>query len=81
MTDVVKVINSIKNCSLKRQFQEYLIEFESEYGDFIYYTKIRRSSPGNCLLRFWKLREETFMNNNSHDISELSDDQWLLDVF
>ncbi|GFY19222.1 general transcription factor II-I repeat domain-containing protein 2A [Trichonephila clavipes] len=74
----VKVINSIKNNQLKhRQFEEYLRELESEYDDIIYYTKIRWLSCGNCLLRFWKLREEikTFMNNNIHNISELSDDQ------
>jgi hypothetical protein len=83
MTVVVKVINSIKNSSLKhRQFQEYLSELECEYGDLIYYTKIRWLSRGNCLLRFWKLREEMeiFMNNNGHNIRELSDDQWLLDL-
>ncbi|GFX09536.1 general transcription factor II-I repeat domain-containing protein 2A [Trichonephila clavipes] len=83
MKVVVKVINSIKNNPFKhRQFQEYLRELESEYGDFIYYTKIRGLSHGNCLLRFWKLREEikTFMNNNGQNISELSDNQWLLDL-
>ncbi|GFT17657.1 general transcription factor II-I repeat domain-containing protein 2A [Trichonephila clavipes] len=77
------VINSIKNNPLKhRQLQEYLRELESEYGGIIYYTKIRWLSRGNCLLRFWKLREEikTFMNNNGHNTSELSDDQWLLDL-
>lgn len=83
MKVVVKVINSIKNNSLKhRQFQEYLSELESEYGDLIYYTKIRWLSRGNCLYRFWKLREEivTFMRNNGHNICELTDDQWLLDL-
>lgn len=70
MTVVVKVINSIKNNSLKhRQFQEYLGELESEYSDLIYYTKIWWLSRGNCLLQFWKLREEieTIMNNNGHN--------------
>ncbi|GFW16790.1 general transcription factor II-I repeat domain-containing protein 2A [Trichonephila clavipes] len=83
MKVVVKVINSIKNNPLKhRQFQEYLRELESEYGDIIYYTKIRWLSRGNCLLGIWILREEikTFMNNNGHNTSELSDDQWLLDL-
>ncbi|GFU23547.1 general transcription factor II-I repeat domain-containing protein 2 [Trichonephila clavipes] len=83
MKVVVKVINSIKSNPLKhRQFQEYLRELESEYGDIIYYTKIRWLSRGNCFLRFWKLREETktFMNNNGHNTSKLSDDQWLLDL-
>ncbi|GFY35133.1 general transcription factor II-I repeat domain-containing protein 2A [Trichonephila clavipes] len=83
MKVVVKVINSIKNNPLKhRQFQEYLRKLESEYGDIIYYTEIRWLSRGNCLLRFWRLTEEikTFVNNNGHNISELSDDQWLLDL-
>ncbi|GFS88864.1 general transcription factor II-I repeat domain-containing protein 2B [Trichonephila clavipes] len=83
MKVVAKVINSIKNNPLKhRQFQEYLRELESEYGDIIYYTKIRWLSRGNCLLRFWKLREEikTLEKDNGHNISELSDDHWLLDL-
>ncbi|GFY57237.1 hypothetical protein TNIN_324691 [Trichonephila inaurata madagascariensis] len=42
MKIVVKVTKSIKNNPLKyHQFQEYLRELESEYGDLIYYTKIR----------------------------------------
>ncbi|GFS78743.1 general transcription factor II-I repeat domain-containing protein 2A [Trichonephila clavipes] len=77
MKAVVKVINLIKNNPLKhRQFQENFRELESEYGAIIYYSKIRWLSRGNCLLRFWKLREEIkiFMSNNGHNISELSDD-------
>ncbi|GFX07191.1 general transcription factor II-I repeat domain-containing protein 2A [Trichonephila clavipes] len=80
MKVVDKVINSIKNNPLKHR--QFLRELESEYGDIIYYTKIWWLNCGNCLLRFWKLREEikTFMNNNGHTTSELLDDQWLLDL-
>jgi len=83
MSIVITTINTIKHNSLKhRQFQEYLRELESEYGDLIFYAKIRWLSRGKCLLRFWNLREEIsiFMNENGQDISELHDEQWLLDL-
>ncbi|GFX46590.1 general transcription factor II-I repeat domain-containing protein 2A [Trichonephila clavipes] len=75
--------NSYKNHPLKnRKFQEYLRELESKNGDLIYYTKIGWLSRGKGLLRFWKLKDEieTFTNNNGRNISELSDDQWLLNL-
>ena len=36
----------------------------------------------NFLLKFWKLQEEKriFMNENGKNISELHDEQWLLDL-
>ena len=41
MKVVVTTINVIKHNALKlRQFQQYLVELESEYGDVLYYTKI-----------------------------------------
>ena len=57
-------------------------ELESEYSDLLFYAKIRWLSRGNCLLRFWKLREEIriFMNENGKDIFELHDEHWLLDL-
>ena len=65
-----------------RQFQKYFCQLESVYGDLIFYTKIRWLSRGNCLLRFWKLKEEIriFMNESGNDICEFYDDHWLLDL-
>ena len=83
MTVVVKAVNSIKNNSLKhRQFQEYLNELESEYSDVLFYAKIRWLSRGKCLERFWNLKQEikNFMKEKVHDVPELDDDQWLLDL-
>ena len=56
---VVTTVNVIKHNALKhRQFQQYLIELESEYGDLLYYAKVRWLSRGRCLERFWNLKEE-----------------------
>ena len=41
MKVVVTTVNVIKHNALKhRQFQQYLIELESEYGDLLYYAKV-----------------------------------------
>ena len=41
MKVVVTTVNVIKRNALKhRQFQQYLIELESEYGDLLYYAKV-----------------------------------------
>ena len=41
MKVVVTAVNMIKHNALKhRQFQQYLIELESEYGDLLYYAKV-----------------------------------------
>ena len=38
---VVTTVNVIKRNALKHlQFQQYLIELESEYGDLLYYAKV-----------------------------------------
>ena len=84
MTVVVKAVNSIKNNSLKhRQIQEYLNELESEYSDVLFYAKIRWLSRGKCLEKFWNLKQEIkkfMMKEKCCDVSELDDDQWLLDL-
>ena len=71
MSVFVRVINSIKNNSLKnRQFQEYLreLELESEYSDLLFHDKIRWLSRGKSLLRFWKLKEkiQIFIHKNGN---------------
>ena len=83
MKVVVTTINVIKHNALKhRQFQQYLVELESEYGDLLYYTKIRWLSRGKCLERFWNLKEEigNFMIENGSPIPQVEDEKWLLDL-
>lgn len=83
MSVVVKSINKIKGNSLKhRQFQEYLSEIEADYGDLIYFAKVRWLSRGKCLRRFWELREEVriFLLETDVDVKEFYDEQWLLDL-
>jgi len=83
MSVVVRTINTIKNNSLKhRQFHEFIREMESEYGDLIFYSKIRWLSRGKCLERFYNLIVEIriFMKDIGDDVPELYDDKWLLDL-
>ena len=80
---VVKTVNVIKHSALKhRQFQQYLIELESEYGDLLYYTKVRWLSRKRCLERFWNLKEVgNFMTENGSLVPQLENGKWLLDLF
>ena len=83
MKVVVTTVNVIKHNALKhRQFQQYLIELESEYGHLLYYAMVRWLSRGRCLKRFWNLKEEVgnFMTENCSPIPQLEDGKWLLDL-
>ncbi|XP_039904800.1 general transcription factor II-I repeat domain-containing protein 2A-like [Simochromis diagramma] len=53
MKAVVSCINFIRANGLKhRQFQQFLSELESAYGDVLYYTEVRWLSRGRVLRRF-----------------------------
>ena len=83
MKVVVTTVNVIKHNALKHlQFQQYLIELESEYGDLLYYGKVRWLSRGRCLKRFWNLKEEVgnFMTENGSLVPQLEDGKCLLDL-
>ena len=59
MSDVVNTVNFIRPRALNhRQFKEFLIEIDAEYGDVVYYSEVRWSSRGNCLKRFYNLLHE-----------------------
>ena len=83
MKVVVTTVNVIKHNALKHlQFQQYLIELESEYSDLLYYAKVRWLSRGRCLERFWNLKEEVgnFMTENGSLVPQLEDGKCLLDL-
>lgn len=83
MNIVVKTVNYIRSHALShRQFKEFLKELDSEYGDVVYFSRVRWLSRGSCLKRFYELREEIemFMNDKGKPVEELKNDEWLLDL-
>lgn len=80
---VIKTVNYIRSHPPPhRQFKEFLKELDSEYGDVVYLSQVRRSSRGRCLQRLYELREEIdlFMNDKPRPVPELRNDEWLLDL-
>lgn len=58
---VVKVINMIRGGNrslLHRQLRQFLEDLEAEYGDLLLHNHVRWLSSGNCLKRFFELRNE-----------------------
>jgi hypothetical protein len=83
MDVVIKTVNYIRSHALQhRQFKAYLNELSSEYGDIVYFTKVRWLSRGTCLKRFFELRVEieNFMAEERNPVSNLNDEMWLLDL-
>lgn len=83
MSVVVKCINQIRCKGLKhRRFHAFLEEMESEYGDVLYFTKVRWLSRGNVLRRFFELRAEVkaFMEKDGVAVPMLNDPKWLMDL-
>jgi hypothetical protein len=59
MNIVVSTVNFIRKSALNhRQFQQFLLEVEAEYGDVLYHTEIRWLSRGKLPKRFFELRHE-----------------------
>lgn len=84
METVVSCVNFIKSRGLNhRQFQQFLQDLETEYGDIIFYCEVRWLSKGKMLKRFYELREEvqTFMEMKGRPelVQPLEDDAWLSD--
>ena len=54
MSVVVKIVNVIvaRSSLIHRQFKDFLIEVEAEYGDFLLYAEVRWLSRGKVLNRF-----------------------------
>ena len=82
MKPVVKNINFIRSKALNhRQFQQFLLDMDAEYGDVLYHTDVRWLSRGNALQRFFSLRKEIgiFLADKGQPMEELSDPVWLSD--
>lgn len=83
MQIVIKCVNFIRSRGLNhRQFQEFLKNMDSEYGDVIYFSEVRWLSRGNMLKRFYELRSEvkSFMEAKGKGVPELQDEEWLADL-
>ena len=83
MSVVVNTVNFIRSRALNhRQFKEFLIELDAEYGDVTYYSEVRWLSRGNCLRRFYNLLHEIqlFVELKGHHVPELQNDSWLMDL-
>ena len=80
---VITTINFIRSRGLNhREFQQFLKDMDSDYGDVTYFTEVRWLSQGKMLMRFYELQNEikTFMNLKGKPVEELDDDLWLADL-
>jgi len=76
MDVVVKTVNFIRSRGLNhRQFQSFLTDMDSEYGELLYHTEVRWMSRGNVLKRFYALRNEIdlFMKMKNRAVPMLAD--------
>ena len=79
MKVVVSTVNFIQSRGLNhRQFQELLIELDSEYGDVIYFSQVRWLSKAATLKRVWKLKEEI---SNFMEMKGTKVEQFLIQIF
>ena len=63
MDVVVKTVNLILSRGLNhRQFQQFLLETQVEFGDLTYFCNVQWLSRGKMLQRFYALREEIDSN-------------------
>lgn len=80
MDTVVKVVNLILSRGLNhRQFRQFLVDTEAEYGDLVYFSNVRWLSRGSMLKRILKLHNEIviFLQSKSVDASHFRDPDWL----
>ncbi|XP_063781329.1 general transcription factor II-I repeat domain-containing protein 2A-like [Pseudophryne corroboree] len=82
MKPVIKAINYIRSRALcHRQFQQFLLDIQAEYGDVVYHNDISWLSRGSALQQFYSLRKEIgqFLAQKGQTMPELSDPVWLAD--
>ncbi len=83
MRDVVKIVNNIRSKALShRQFKALMDEMDAQYGDVLYHQEVRWLSRGKVLRRFFDLRDEirVFQESKDGNIQVPTDKKWLSDL-
>jgi hypothetical protein len=81
-TSVIKLINFLKSRALNhRQFNEFLKNLGSEYGDVIYNTEVRWLSRGAMLKRVYNLKNDIqlFVEMKEYRFPHFEDKEWMCD--
>ncbi|XP_064100875.1 general transcription factor II-I repeat domain-containing protein 2-like [Macrobrachium nipponense] len=78
MNVVVSTVNFIRRHGLnQRQFQTFLSEIDSEYGDVLHHTEVRWLSKGKVLRRFLRHEIEIFFTEKGKIPEAFSDSDWV----
>lgn len=83
MDVVINTVNWIRSCgSNHRQFSALLEELDAQYGNLLYYTKVRWLSRGMVLKRFFELRKEIdlFISSKGKSLLQLTSEDWIKDL-
>ncbi|XP_070405911.1 general transcription factor II-I repeat domain-containing protein 2-like [Nothobranchius furzeri] len=82
MKPVMKAINYIRSKELcHRQFQQFLLDIQAEYGDVLYHNDVRWLSRGSALQRcFSQGGNWTILDKNGQPMPQLNDPVWLADL-
>ncbi|XP_049748425.1 general transcription factor II-I repeat domain-containing protein 2B-like isoform X1 [Elephas maximus indicus] len=83
MDVVISTVNWIRSRgSNHRQFSALLSELDVQYGNLLYYTKVRWLSRGTVLKRFFEMIKEIdlFMSSKGKFLPQLSSEDWLRDL-
>ena len=80
MKPVVKAINSIRSKALyHRQFKQFLLDIQAEYGDVVYHTDGSVGVPHCCDSSLSEKKLGHFLAEKGQPMQELSDTVWLAD--
>ena len=83
MSVVVETVNVIRGLgAMHLQFQEYLKQKETFYGDIVHFSKVLWLIRRKCSRRFLELVEEidSFISLKDKTVDQLSDPNWILDL-
>lgn len=84
MKAVIKVINFLRSRGLThRQFREFLLQLDTQYGDVLYFTQVRWLSAGKMLKRVYDLRKEIIIFLKSRDenlVADFENNEWVCDL-
>lgn len=83
MVGVIKTVNWIcSHGSSHRQVSALLEELNAQYGDPLYYTKVRQLSQGTVLKRFFELIKERdlLMSSKGRSLPQVTREDWIRDL-